>query len=133
MAINKNHEFEDLDGFKCAIVEKNATPARVEFLKPLLTGNGYTVVVVKSPPPKTAAPKAAAAAATTEPAEAPPPLPDTYTIGVTDLTFNPVNARFGRLLRTANGHIVTPAYWEQKDRESHDEVPYYEYNTTKQE
>ena len=44
MAINKNHEFEELEGVKCGIVEKNATPARVEFLKRLLTYNGFTVV-----------------------------------------------------------------------------------------
>ena len=36
MAINKNHEFEELDGVKCAIVEKNASKERVAFLKDLL-------------------------------------------------------------------------------------------------
>ena len=56
MAINKNHEFEDLDGVKCAIVERNVIPARVEFLKKLLELNNYKVIVVKSPPPKTAPP-----------------------------------------------------------------------------
>ena len=35
MAINQNHLFEDLDGVKCAIVEKNATQSRIDFLKPL--------------------------------------------------------------------------------------------------
>ena len=33
MAINKNHEFEELDGVKCAIVEKETTPERAAFLK----------------------------------------------------------------------------------------------------
>ena len=33
MAINKNHEFEDLGGIKCAIVEKNTSKERVAFLK----------------------------------------------------------------------------------------------------
>jgi hypothetical protein len=33
MAINQNHLFEDLDGVKCAIVEKNASKERVAFLK----------------------------------------------------------------------------------------------------
>ena len=33
MAINKNHEFEELNGIKCAIVEKNVASSRVEFLK----------------------------------------------------------------------------------------------------
>ena len=46
MAINKNHEFEELDGVKCAIVEKNASQQRVDFLKPLLELNKYKVVVV---------------------------------------------------------------------------------------
>ncbi len=127
MAINKNHEFEDLEGVKCAIVEKNASPARVDFLKQLLSSNGYTVVVVKSPPPKNAAPKTAPA--TTETIEPLPTPPETYTIGVTDVTFNTINALYGRLLKTENGHIVTPSFWEQKDPESHDEIPYFEYKT----
>ena len=60
MAINKNHEFEDLDGIKCAVVERNLAPARLQFLKELLEYNRYTTVVVASPPPKAAAPKPAA-------------------------------------------------------------------------
>ena len=36
MAINQNHLFDDLDGIKCAIVEKNVAKDRVEFLKNLL-------------------------------------------------------------------------------------------------
>jgi hypothetical protein len=66
MAINKNHEFEELDGVKCAIVEKNVLPERVAFLQKLLSFNNYTVVVVASPPPKVAAPAPAPATATTE-------------------------------------------------------------------
>lgn len=125
MAINKNHEFEELDGVKCAIVEKNASQQRVEFLQSLLQFNNYTVVVVTSPPPKTAAP-ATAAANTEAPAEPPaPPPPATYTIGVTDVTFNPTNAIFGRLLKTPGGQIVTLAYWQQKEMISRDDVPYF--------
>jgi hypothetical protein len=130
MAINKNHEFEDLDGVKCAIVERNALQGRVDFLKPLLEFNGYTVLVVATPPPKTTA-KPAATAAPAEGAvppvvEAPPP-PSTFTVGVTDVTFNSINALYGRLLRTTDGRVVTPAYWEQKETVSHDEIPYYEH------
>lgn len=121
MAINKNHEFEELDGVKCAIVEKNASHSRVDFLKPLLETNGYTVVVVASP-----LPKAAPAAPVAEGAEAPPPPPETFTIGVTDVMFNATNAIFGRLLKTASGRIVTLAYWKQKERFPHDQIPYYE-------
>jgi hypothetical protein len=144
MAINQNHLFEELNGVKCAIVEKNASTKRVAFLQSLLVFNRYTVVVVPSPPPKSApapAPASAptptpatatpAAAAALSPAAAPPlppgpMLPETFTVGVTDVTFNPTNAIFGRLLRTPDGHIVTLAYWQQKEKVSHDEVPYFE-------
>jgi len=135
MAINKNHEFEELNGIKCAIVEKNASQGRVDFLKALLEFNNYTVVVVASPPPKAAAaPAAASATAATVAAEgsetpaavpAPPPPPSTFTIGVTDVTFNPTNAIFGRLLKTPNKHVVTLAYWQQKETVSHDNIPYF--------
>ena len=135
MAINKNHEFEELNGIKCAIVEKNASQERVDFLKALLEFNNYTVVVVASPPPKAAAaPAAASATAATVAAEGsetpaavppPPPPPSTFTIGVTDVTFNPTNAIFGRLLKTPNKHVVTLAYWQQKETVSHDNIPYF--------
>lgn len=118
MAINKNHEFEELDGVKCGIVEKLVSQQRVDFLKPLLEQNGYTVVVVPSPPPKVAAAK--------EGEIAPPPPPATFTIGVTDYTFNPINAIFGRILHMQNGQVVTLAYWKQQVPVINDEVPYYE-------
>ncbi|MCG3167543.1 MAG: hypothetical protein POELPBGB_03336 [Bacteroidia bacterium] len=132
MAINKNHEFEDLNGIKCAVVERNLTPARLQFLKDLLEYNGYTTVVVASPPPKAAAPKPATPA--TEGGNLPetptvtevPPAPELFTLGVTDSTFNATNAVFGRLLKTREGHVVTLAYWQQKEAISNDEVPYFQ-------
>jgi len=136
MAINKNHEFEDLDGVKCAIVEKNAGKDRVAFLKEILEYNNYKVIVVPSPPPKTAPPPKPASTEVTadKPGEgeaapvevAAPAAPETFTIGVTNVMFNVTNALFGRILKTKNGHIVTPAYWQQKDAVSHDDIPYYE-------
>jgi hypothetical protein len=166
MAINQNHLFEELDGVKCAIVEKNASPERVAFLQSLLAFNHYTVVVVPSPPPKAApapiakpapatapdpstapttpalaanpasllpaAPDTTPASAASPPAPAtaapppPPPPPSTFTIGVTDVTFNPTNAIFGRLLHTPDGHTVTLAYWQQKEKISNDEIPYFD-------
>ncbi len=125
MAINKNHEFEELNGVKCGIVERNVKPERVAFLKELLEFNGFEVISVPSPPPKTAptpAPKEGEA-----PPPPPPPAPETFTVGVTDYTFNPINAVFGRQLKTRDGHIVTLAYWQQKEAVSHDEIPYYEH------
>ena len=125
MAINKNHEFEELGGVKCAIVEKNASKERVAFLKDLLETNLFEVVVVPSPPPKAAPPPKPVEGEVT-PVVVAPPVPETFTIGVTNLAFNPTNAIFGRLLRTKDGHIVTQAYWYQKESSSHDEIPYYE-------
>lgn len=128
MAINKNHEFEELDGVKCGIVEKNVSPERLAFLKPLLELNEFTVVAVPSPAPKAAPPPKVAEGETAPPPPPPPPPPSTFTVGVTDYTFNTTNAIFGRMLKTKNGHVVTQAYWLQKEAESHDEVPYYEFN-----
>ena len=137
MAINQNHLFEELNGVKCAIVEKNASQQRVDFLKKLLELNGYEVVVIPSPPPKVAAPIPPKPAAGTEvppesetlpptPAIQEPPPPESFTIGVTDVVFNPTNAIFGRLLRTADGHVVTLAYWQQKENIALDDIPYFD-------
>lgn len=119
MALNPNHAFEELGEIKCAIVEKNCTPERVEFLRPLLEYNGFEVVVVASPPPKVAAAPKPAAAEAAEPAAEeplPPPLsPATFTVGVTDVTFSPINAVFNRELKTFDGKVVTTDYWKQKD------------------
>ncbi len=128
MALNKNHEFEELDGVKCGIVEKNVKPERVAFLKELLEWNGYTVVSVPTPPPKVAAPpppKEGEVASAS--AEAPADKPETFTVGVTDYTFNSINAIFGRMLKTKQGHIVTLAFWQQKENSSHDEIPYFDH------
>ena len=122
MAINKNHEFEELNGVKCGIVEKNVAPARAEFLKSLLEFNGYEVIVVPSPTPKAAPAKPVAEGETPPPP--PPPAPETFTVGVTDYTFNSTNAVFGRALKSKDGHIVTLAYWRQEEAVSNDEVPY---------
>ena len=130
MAINKNHEFEELNGVKCAIVEKNVSKERTEFLRQLLELNKFTVIVVPSPPPKvTPPPKPPAASEGESQVQPPSPVPqapETFTVGVTNVAFNPTNAIFGRLLRTIDGHVVTLAYWEQKESTSRDEIPYFE-------
>jgi hypothetical protein len=140
MAINKNHEFEELNGVKCAIVEKNASEERVAFLKPLLEFNKYDVIVVAATPKPTPTPQPnpqpqpqpepnpnpQPEPSPQPPPEPQPPAPELFNIGVTDVTFNPTNAIFGRILKTKNGHVVTLAYWQQKDSVSHDEVPYFE-------
>ncbi|MFA6261443.1 MAG: hypothetical protein WC760_08245 [Bacteroidia bacterium] len=108
MALNPTHSFEDLGDIKCAIVEKQCSPERVAFLKDLLEHNKYTVVVAPSPPAKGAAPLAEG--------ETPPP-PTHFTVGVTDVTFSPINAVYNRELRTRSGKIVTKEYWKQREAE----------------
>ncbi|MFT3681705.1 MAG: hypothetical protein QM791_15650 [Ferruginibacter sp.] len=125
MAINKNHEFEELDGVKCGIVEKNVKPGRVEFLKKILEYNRYTVVVVPTPAPK-AAPAAKPADENVPVPPPPPPAAETFTVGVTDYTFNTINAIFGRLLKAPGGKVVTLAYWNQQEQTPNDEIPYFE-------
>ena len=135
MAINKNHEFEELNGIKCAIVERNVTKERTNFLKQVLEYNRYTVVVIPTPPPSAKAVPAKPAATTTSaneenvqaapPPPPPEPTPETFTVGVTDVTFNRINAIFGRLLKAPGGHIVTLAYWQQTEKVSNDEIPYF--------
>lgn len=125
MAINQNHLSEELNGVKCAIVEKNVSAERASFLKQLLLFNKYTVEIAASPPPKMAAPVPVKEGETAPPA---PAAPETFTVGVTDMMFNPINAIFGRQLHAPGGHVVTLAYWYQRDKLSHDEIPYYDEN-----
>lgn len=131
MALNPNHTFEELEGIKCSIVEKNCIPERVYFLKKLLNFNGFSVVVVKSPPPKVAVAKPAvvtpdaAPVIADAPVDIPPPAPETFTIGVTDLSFNPTNAVFNRELKTPAGHIVTSNYWKEEETVSRDHLWYW--------
>lgn len=126
MAINKNHEVEELDGVKCSIVERNITRKRADFLKGILEQNGYTVVIAKSPPPKaTKASEPGAATNLSTGENGSQPSEDLLTIGVTDVAFNPVNAIFGRLLRTSDNKVVTLAYWLQQEAEPDDSKPYF--------
>lgn len=133
MAINQNHPFEEIDGVRCAVVEKNCKPERVEFLKWLLEGNGYTVVVIASPPSKVAAPAAPKVEPNAEGVVAPPvaetppppPPPSTFTVAVTQNEFNVTNAIYGRLLHAKDGHVVTMKYWKQQEAVSDDVKPYF--------
>jgi len=114
--LNKEaHALEDINGVRCAVVEKNVSPERTEFLRKLLEFNGYTVMVAPSPPPKVVA-KPAAPAADGTPVETPasPPAPETFTIGVTDFLFHTMLLIYERALKTPEGKIVSIDYWNQQ-------------------
>lgn len=123
MALNGNHIFEDLGEQKCSIVEKNCSQLRVNFLKEILEQNNFKVVVVNSQPPK--AQTKSIVEGETEINVSTIPIPETFTIGVTDLSFNPVNAIYNRELKTSNGVIITRKYWNQAEIISRPELWYW--------
>ena len=124
MALNATHTFEDLGEIKCAIVEKNCSQARVDFLKQLLELNKFTVLVVPSPPPK-AAPKPAVVEGEIIPEIDEPIAPTTFNVGVTDVSFSPINAVFNRELKIESGQVVTNDYWYQRETEIKNEEWYW--------
>ena len=96
MALNNaKHIVSEINGIRCTIVETGATLERVAFLKDLLTINNLEVIELKEPAPETGG-------------------DDKYTIGVTDLLFNPVFAVYEKQLKTPEGAPITPGYWNQE-------------------
>jgi hypothetical protein len=95
MAINNaKHIVSEIDGVRCTIVESGITLDRVAFLTDLLEFNHFEVrKMIIAPEAEGEEPK--------------------YTIGVTDLVFNPVFAIYECLIKTAQGKCVTPEYWKK--------------------
>ena len=94
MAINNaKHIVGEIDGVRCTIVESGITLDRLAFLTDLLQFNDFDIKEMKVP----------------SEVEGEEPK---YTIGVTDLVFNPVFAIYERSLKTRDGKFVTPAYWK---------------------
>lgn len=92
------HIEKEIDGTRCRVVETGISAERMNFLKDLLEHNGYEVKIEKE-----------AAKEETQPGK--------YTLGVTEIIFNPVVAVYGRKLRTFEGKIVSPQYWKQTDED----------------
>jgi hypothetical protein len=90
---NAKHIVAEIDGVRCTIVESGITLERAAFLTSLLRDNNLEVMEMVIPP-------------STEGGET------LYTIGVTDLVFNPVFAVYERRLRTSEGEVVTPRFWK---------------------
>ena len=86
MAINPYHTVEELDGIRCSIIEKGISAERAKFITTILTASKQKVVDITEAEGK-------------------------HSIGVTDITFNCLYALYGRRLKTADGHLVTPSIW----------------------
>jgi hypothetical protein len=92
---NAKHIVSEIDGVRCTIVETGVTLDRAAFLRQLLAFNNYEVKEMQVP----------SEVQVEEPK---------YTIGVTDLLFNPAFAVYECLLKTPEGKYVTPGYWRQE-------------------
>lgn len=103
MALEGKHTFGSIGETRVSFIEKKIDENRKDFLKKLLEHNGFEVIVDEEK----------------RKSEEDPQL---YTVGVTDITFNPVVAVFERKLKTFDGHKVTPEYWNQ---ESENTAPQY--------
>jgi len=87
--------FGAIDEQRVTFVEKKIDKDRLDFLKKLLEFNGFEVLIQEEKRKN----------------EEEPQL---YTIGVTDMVFNPTVYVFQRRLKTLDGkHIVNQEYWNQ--------------------
>jgi hypothetical protein len=89
------HIIGEIDGVRCTIIETGATLERVAFLSDLLGFNHLEVKELKEVSETTGEEQK-------------------YTLGVTDLIFNPVFAIYERQLKNREGTFVTPGYWKQE-------------------
>lgn len=106
MALSKGkHNVKEIGGVFCTVVESGITENRLSFLKDLLELNNLEVKTEEDKNENTSE--------------------KLFTIGVTDLVFNPVIAVYERSLLKKDGTPVSPAYWNQTE-EIHD-LPYFEY------
>jgi hypothetical protein len=94
MPLQAKHIVEELKGTRCTIIEKATSPERCEFLKQLLSFNGFEVITDCTPDKDGL---------------------EVCTVGVTDLVFHPTIAVYEMRLKTTDGQIVSPAYWDQKE------------------
>ena len=100
MPLGGKHMFGSIGETRVTFVEKGVTEERRDFLKMLLEHNGFEVIVEEVVKKEEEAPQL-------------------YTVGVTDMVFNPTIWVYQRKLKTLDGHFVTPGYWEQRVEDTH--------------
>jgi len=103
------HQITEIDGVRCTLVESGISAERLKFLSELLTQNGLEVK-------------------TREDAAGGENAAVTYTLGVTDIIFNPIYAVYERTLFRVDGKVVSPAYWRQQGGDTTGD--YWEFGKT---
>lgn len=99
MALSGKHMFGSIGETRVTFVEKGVDADRRDFLKNLLEYNGFEVLIDEDK----------------RKTEEDPQL---YTVGVTDMVFNPTIWVFQRKLETFDGKKVTQGYWNQDTEDS---------------
>jgi hypothetical protein len=123
MAINKGkHIVKEIDSVLCTIVETGISRDRLNFLKELLEFNKFEVKTEEEKAKIEA--KAKAKEEVDETKTETTPLP-AFTIGVTDLVFNPMIAVYENSLKRPTGEIVSPSFWNQQPEAMG--LPYFDY------
>ena len=123
MALTKGkHIVKEIDGVLCTVVETGISKERLNFLKKLLECNKYEVKTEEDEAKaKTEAKGEGELKAEANIAK----QVDTYTIGVTDLVFNPMIAVYEQSLHSPEGGKVSPNFWNQQPETPG--VPYFDY------
>ena len=93
MALTGKHMFGSIEDNRVTFVEKGVTEGRSVFLKKLLEHNGFEVLIQEDKKKEEE--------------------PQRFTVGVTDMVFNPTIWVFQRKLNTFDGRKVTQDYWNQ--------------------
>lgn len=103
MPLEGKHSFGAIGDQRVTFVEKKIAEERKEFLKTLLEVNGFEVIIQEEK----------------RKSEEDPQL---YTVGVTDMVFNPTVWVFQRRLKTIDGErIVNQDYWNQVSEDTNPE------------
>ncbi len=103
--LSGKHQFGELEEKRVTFVEKGVSKERADFLQTLLKHNGFEVLVAEDK----------------KKLEEDPTF---YTVGVTDMVFNPTVWIFQRRLFTLDCRRVTQDFWDQKTTET--KPQYYE-------
>ena len=95
MTLSGKHLFGSIDETRVTFVEKKVEASRIDFLKKILEHNNFEVIIQEEK----------------RRSEEDPQL---YSIGVTDMVFNPTIYIFQRRLLTLDGKKMNQDYWFQR-------------------